>query len=181
MKAESTIVEQGNDTDFDDLPGRVESLRKAIIIESKKDGLRFLSIALVARQAHTDWFYSGQPCDGHKARERKPRVNRISGQRETYAMKHGIFAKMTALMIRETIRDRISQIPVARIAEGTTQENHAASQDISTQKFMVNLLDDLNTTELLDILNTSWYMMKTTRYTYNTFVESRFLRHYEPH
>ncbi|KAK7926844.1 hypothetical protein PG985_003842 [Apiospora marii] len=162
MKAESTIVEQ-------------------VIIKSKKDGLRFLSIAIVARTAHTDWFYSGQPCHGHKARERKLRVNRNSVQRETYATKHVIVAKMTAPMIRETIRDRISQIPVATVAEGTTQENHAASQDISTPKFMVNLLDDLDTTELLDILNTSWFMMKTTRFTYNTFVESRFLRHYEPH
>lgn len=99
-------------------------------IESKKDGLRFLSIALVAREAHTDWFYSGQPCDGHKERERMLRAYRNSVKRETYALKHGIIDKMTAPILREIIRDRISQIAVVTVLEATTEENHAASQEL---------------------------------------------------
>ncbi|KAK7926843.1 hypothetical protein PG985_003841 [Apiospora marii] len=78
--------------------------------QSKQDELCLLSVAIAAREAHTDWFYQSQPDPGHKSRERELRSKRETVKLEVYAMEHAIVTKMSKPLIQETIRPHIKQV-----------------------------------------------------------------------
>ncbi|KAK8119591.1 uncharacterized protein PG998_004217 [Apiospora kogelbergensis] len=74
--------------------------------KDKTEGLRLLSIVLVARQSHNEWFYESQPDDGHEDHELELRSSRQYLCRETYALGYAIATRMTPEAIKNVIRER---------------------------------------------------------------------------
>ncbi|KAK8060608.1 hypothetical protein PG996_010538 [Apiospora saccharicola] len=140
-------------------------------IQSKKDGLRYLTIVLVARKAHTDWFYKGKPCVGHKKRELRLRDKLISVQRETFAMEHAIVPTMILPMIREVIRSRVSTISAAITPGETAQEADETPEENGMEEFIEKLFENLDPIDLLDINNASIFTITTTNFSFNPLVE----------
>ncbi|KAK8128715.1 hypothetical protein PG984_009823 [Apiospora sp. TS-2023a] len=103
-------------------------------IESKKDGLRFLTIVLVAREAHTDWFYQGKSCVGHQRREFRLSAKLSSVQRETFAMEYAIVSRTILPMVREVIRSQVSQVSASTTPETIIQEIDQSSEEICKKK-----------------------------------------------
>ncbi|KAK8052527.1 hypothetical protein PG993_003912 [Apiospora rasikravindrae] len=137
--------------------------------QSKHDGLTFLSIVLVAREAHTDWFYQGVPEPGHQRHEQRLRSNRDSVVTAIYALEHGIVAKMTNPLIREVIRNYVTQISAQDFPQPTLGENEQSTEEYERDGFMAQLLDELHTIELLDINNASMFTLTWTIFSYNPF------------
>ncbi|KAK8080865.1 hypothetical protein PG997_008683 [Apiospora hydei] len=138
--------------------------------KSKHDGLVFLSIVLVAREAHTDWFYQGVPDPGHETHEQGLRADRDSVVAAIYAMEHGIVAKMTNPLVREVIRSHINRISTHKLPQPTLGENNPSPGKYERREFMINLLDELHTVELLDLNNASMFTLIKTIFSYNPFL-----------
>ncbi|KAK8105313.1 hypothetical protein PG999_008672 [Apiospora kogelbergensis] len=133
--------------------------------KDKTEGLRLLSIVLVARQSHNEWFYESQPDDGHEDHELELRSSRQYLCRETYALGYAIAIRMTPEAIKNVIRERETTsdqcnsdkaVTYQHIDEG--DEDHAYQRLVEKEEeelrkrkqFMDELLAQLHPIELVD-------------------------------
>ncbi|KAK8033588.1 hypothetical protein PG991_002986 [Apiospora marii] len=143
--------------------------------ESKQAGLRLLSVVIAAREAHTEWFYSGEPDPNHKDHEHELRSSRETVIKGVYDMEYAIVTNMSKPLIQEIIRSHIKQVsasdfpnqPVPK--DDSFLEKYSAYREelcMKRKEYMDQLLPELDTVELMDMNNTSPAKFRMTKFDY---------------
>ncbi|KAK8033589.1 hypothetical protein PG991_002987 [Apiospora marii] len=92
---------------------RSSGLRDTQDTVTKQAAITLLAVTLVARQAMTDWFYKGEPEDGHADHEWELSSHLKTTRNSLFGMKYGIIILIPELELREIIRKALIQIPSA--------------------------------------------------------------------
>ncbi|KAK8042917.1 hypothetical protein PG994_013400 [Apiospora phragmitis] len=91
---------------------RLKGLNNLDEVENKRVYLILMSLMIVTREAHRDWFYLGQNCPNHIRHEVEISDDWVSVKKHLWKMEYGICMEQSEVSLREVIRNILNGMSI---------------------------------------------------------------------